>query len=130
MSAAGVFIGSDVRMLLAQVKPISTTKLSDCLRHDFGSVSVWSKGNMIDQIGVFDGYQGALHGRIRVGSTIADMEEVFGAQVEEDEEDKLIVPGSPGWCFETESWSENQIVAENRHARITEICVFLVRDED
>jgi hypothetical protein len=55
---------------------------------------------------------------VRIGSTFADVEESFGCSVEEDEADNLVVPDSPGWCFETEGWKTRQTVSKNRKAKI------------
>ena len=123
-SAAGVFIGSVVSELLATVDAHETTKLSNGESHDLGTVKVWAKDGMITQIGVYSGYRGVLQPGIRVGSTISDVEESFGCSVEEDEEDNLVVPTSPGWCFETERWKSPQTISNNRNARIVSIFVF------
>ena len=57
-------------------------------------------------------------------ATIEEIEAHFGRSVEEDEDDNLVVPGSPGWCFETEQWIEGRILGQNRKARVVEIYVF------
>jgi hypothetical protein len=123
-SAAGVFVGSAVSELLSTVGAHSTTKLSDVERHDLGLVKVWTKDGVIIQVGVYSGYLGMLYPGIRVGSTISEVEESFGCSVEEDEEDNLVVPTSPGWCFETEGWKAPRTVSNNRNARIVSIFVF------
>ena len=123
-SAAGIFVGSAVSELLSTVGAHSTTRLSGEERHDFGPVKVWTKDGVIVQVGVYSGYRGILHPGIRVGSTISEVEESFGCSVEEDEEDNLVVPTSPGWCFETEEWKAPQTVSKNRNARIVSIFVF------
>ena len=123
-SAAGVLIGSAVRELLATVDAQSTTKLPEVEEYDFGTVKVWTRDGVIDQVGVYSGYRGVLQPGIRLGSTIADVEESFGCSVQEDEEDNLVVPNSPGWCFETEGWKRPQTVRDNRYARIMAIFVF------
>jgi hypothetical protein len=43
---------------------------------------------------------------------------------QEDEEDNLAVPSSPGWCFETEEWKWPQTVNSNGNAQIVSIFVF------
>jgi hypothetical protein len=120
-SSAGVSIDSDVRNIVAQVKPNAIRDLSGCRLYDFGPVKIWSSADLVSQVGVYAGYQGALLNRIRIGSTISDVEQLFNCEVQEDEEDNLIVPGSSGWCFETEPWRSHRI-KENREARIT--CIF------
>jgi hypothetical protein len=64
-----------------------------------------------------------LQPSIRVGSTISDGEDSFGCSVQEDEEDNLVVPNSPGWCFDTEEWKIPQTVSNNRKSRIVSIFV-------
>ena len=103
-SAAGFSIGGLVSELLGAVRPRSTTKLSSGEKHDLGAIKVWAKEGVITQIGVYSGYRGVLEPDIRIGSTIADVEDSFGFSVQDDEEDNLVVPDSPGWCFETEEW--------------------------
>src|SRR6185437_9095357 len=97
--------GRVTELLTTALMP-STTKLSSGERHDLGVVKLWTKNGLITQIGVHSGYLGVLENRVRIGSTIAEVEECFGCSVEEDEEDNLIVPNSPGWCFETEEWAK------------------------
>lgn len=123
-SAAGVVVGSVVSELLATEHAPSTTKLSSGEKHDFGTVKVWAKDGMIVQVGLCSGYRGVLQASIGVGSTISDVEKAFGRSVQEDEEDNLVVPNSPGWCFETEEWRNPQTVSNNRDARIISIFVF------
>lgn len=94
------------------------------MKYDLGAVKVWSENGVITQIGVSSEYRGALEGGIRIGSTIAEVEDCFGCSVEEDDCDNLVVPGSPGWSFDTEEWSEVHTVQNNRTARIVEIFVF------
>lgn len=125
-SAGGIVLNSNIWDLVVHVSPKSTTQRSSLVLHDFGPVRVWSSDNIINQIGVSNGYRGTLsHGPIRIGSTISDVEKWFGREVEENEEDSLVVPGSAGWSFETEQWSGYPSVKENRGAHITQIFVFL-----
>jgi hypothetical protein len=126
-SAAGLSIGGLVSELLVTVRPRSTTTLSSGERHDLGAIRVWAKEGVITQIGVYSGCWGVLQPGIRIGSTIADVEDSFGSSVQEDEEDNLVVPDSPGWCFETEEWGMPQTISNNRNARIVSIFVFSPR---
>jgi hypothetical protein len=123
-SAAGISVGSTVGDLLSMVGPHSTTKLSNGEWHDLGSIRVWTKDGMVTQVGVYSGYRGMLQPGIGVGSTISDVEASFGCSVQEDKEDNLVVPTSPGWCFETEEWKSPKTAGNNRTARITSIFVF------
>jgi hypothetical protein len=123
-SAAGVSVGGAVTELLATVHSQSTTRLAIGEKHDLGSVKVWAKHGVIFQVGVYSGYRGVLQPGIGVGSTISDVEDSFGRSVQEDEEDNLVVPNSPGWCFETEGWKSPKTVGNNRNARIISIFVF------
>ncbi len=90
-------------------------------KHDFGPVKVWANDGVIIQVGVYFGYRGALQDAIRVGSTLSDVEDCLGCSVQEDEDDNLVVPNSPGWCFETEEWKSPKTVSDNRGARIASI---------
>ncbi len=123
-SAAGVVVGSAVSELLSTVGAHSTTKLSGEERHDLGVVKIWAKDGVIIQVGVYSGYRGILQPGIRIGSTISEVEKSFGCSVQEDEEDNLVVPTSPGWCFETEEWKGPETVNRNRNAQIVSIFVF------
>jgi len=123
ISAAGIKIGSEIKELLDQARPMITEDRSAHMLYDFGSVKVWSSGGLISQIGVYAGYRGCLDNRICIGSSIADVEARCGCQVSEDEEDNLIAIGRPGWCFETEAWVENHTLERNRSARVTAIFV-------
>jgi hypothetical protein len=122
-SAAGIALGSDVRSVAAQLQPNATKELRASRLYDFGPVRIWSSGNLIDQIGVHDGYRGTLFQMIRVGSTISEVEQLLSCEVQEDEFDNLIVPGSPGWCFETDQWTGHG-TKDNRGAHIKAIFVF------
>jgi hypothetical protein len=117
-SAAGILVGSDIRDLVGEVPALSKSS-----KHDFGPVKVWSSGKTIKQVGVYSGYRGSLGAGIHIGSTIDEVQHVFACEVQEDEEDNLIVPCSPGWCFETEHWTGNHTVKESKDARITAIFV-------
>jgi hypothetical protein len=122
-TAAGILIGGDVQLLLAQQPAVSIEERKRDTVYNFGSVRVWSSGRVIKQIAVSGGYSGSLFDHIRIGSTIADVEECLGCDVEEDEEENLVAPGSLGWSFETEEWDGHSL-RENRNTRITEIFVF------
>lgn len=122
-SAAGIAVGADVRDLLALNRPSATTQQSDYRVHDFGPIRVWSSCNVIQQVGVYSGYRGSLDNKIHVGTTIGDVERLFGGEVQEDLEDNLIVSNSAGWCFETEQWKSPNL-KENRGAQITAIFIF------
>jgi hypothetical protein len=126
-SAAGISIGSGVAGLLATIRPQSETKLSNSVKHDLGAVKVWSRDSIITQVGVYPGYRGILQPAIHIGSTISDVEQSFSCSVEEDEEDNLIVPNSPGWCFETEALEVSHTIRDNRNAKIVAIFVFKIR---
>jgi hypothetical protein len=108
-SAAGVAVGSPARELLATVVAQSTTKVSSGEKHDLGTVKVWTKDGVIIQVGVYSGHRGVLEPGIQVGSTISDVEQSFGCSVEQDEQDNLVVPTSPGWCFETGEWKVHRL---------------------
>ncbi|MGH7381027.1 MAG: hypothetical protein ACREKR_02185 [Candidatus Methylomirabilales bacterium] len=118
--AAGIRLGEPAENL---PRPLATTRLTDVERLDFGSVSVWIKAGAVCQIGVREGYRGTLAGVVRIGSTIAEVEQYLGS-VTEDTEGNLVAAGTPGWCFETEEWRSGPTVEANAGARITEIFVY------
>jgi hypothetical protein len=121
-SAAGIALGSEIETVLATCEASTVVAIPGGTIHDFGPVKVWSRDRKIHQIGVYAGYAWTLDGAIRVGSTIAEVETHFRCAVIEDDDDVLIVPGSPGWCFETEVWSGHRL-SENRLAQVTGIFV-------
>jgi hypothetical protein len=123
-SAAGISIGDGISELLATAPTLSRAKLSGTETYDLGAIKVWADDGVITQICVCSGYGGVLEPGIRIGSTIAEVEKGFGRSVVEDDEDNLVVPDSPGWCFETEQWVTPQTVSKNRNAKIVSICVF------
>ena len=123
-SAAGVSVGCAVSELLSTVGAHSTTKLCGEERHDFGAVKIWAKEGVISQVGVYSGYRGILQPGVQVGSTISEVEKSFACSVQENEEDNLVVPTSPGWCFETQEWKGSKTKTNNRNARIVSIFVF------
>ena len=84
----------------------------DVERLDFGSVSVWIKAGAVCQIGIREGYRGALAGVVRIGSTIAEVPQHLGS-VTEDDEDNLVVAARPGWCFATKEWRNGPTVDAN-----------------
>jgi hypothetical protein len=122
-SAAGVRIGDDARNI---VQHAGLTYVEDpphrLLRYPMGSVILWVMAGCVTQIGVVLGYRGMINGRIGLGATITDVERELGAVIEDDE-DNLIVPSVPGWCFETEQWHGDELQA-NKLARIVSIFVF------
>jgi hypothetical protein len=126
VSAAGLLLGSPVEPLLdASKSPARQGRSEERTHLNFGAVKLWCEGGKIQQISVSDGYRGTLPNGVRLGMSIADVENCCSSIVEEDEEDNLIVRGSYGWCFDTEPWGGTQSLAENRGARIIEILVFL-----
>jgi hypothetical protein len=116
-SAAGLIIGSDVTPVLGGAQADNVENLAGITVYDFGPVRVWCSGMTIDQVGVRAGYRGYLNGSIRIGDSVSDVERLFCRQVQEDDEDNLVVPEFPGWCFETEIWAKDQQLGSNRTAR-------------
>ena len=128
-AAAGLALGDPVATL-SQAGQLARHQLGDGHELlDFGSVRVWAKDGVIDQIGVLGGYTGRVGGTaIGIGSTIQQVVDAIGAVVEDDE-DNLTVPAVAGLCFETEVWRDGGrgTVEENLDAKLTEIFVFAVR---
>lgn len=123
-SAAGIHLGDDVAEIVATTQPMATTPLGQETRYDFGSIALWVDNlGKVKQIGLYKGYQGKLINGIGIDSTLREVSLVAG-EVSEDEEDNLITPGLPGWCFETELWHQPQIISANLSARVNGIFVF------
>jgi hypothetical protein len=124
LSAAGIVVGSSINGLLSQAHPSKTEHLSACVIYSFPSVKVWAVDGSVDQVGVYSGYRGLLEHAIGIGSTVAVVETWCQCEVEEDDNDNLIVPSKPGWCFETEPWSRDHSIGANRNSHITAIFVY------
>ena len=122
-SAAGIEVGGTVKGFIQRAMPTLTTEFSTVVvRYEFGPVvKVWVRQGVVDKVGVYAGYHGLLDGKIGFGSTIAEIEDWCRGQVEEDEEDNLIAPESPGWCFDTEYWVGDHTVSSNRNAAVNQI---------
>jgi hypothetical protein len=75
----------------------------DIVKYVFWPVILWAKDGAVNQIGVIKGYRGYLAKRVKIGSTIEDVQAVLG-RVIEDDEDKLVMKDVPGLFFETEVW--------------------------
>lgn len=123
-SAAGICLGDTIEGILNQIEPLNIVNLTGGIRYEFGPISLWvDPGNKIKQIGLYEGYRGTISNKIRVGSTLRDIQENFG-KVFEDEEDNLVVEDFPGWCFETEEWKKGRPVNFEPFLRVIEIYIF------
>jgi hypothetical protein len=128
-SAAGVFIGDNIEDILHHAKPFTITDLSQEKRYQFGSVSLWvNREGKIKQIGLYPGYRGKIANLIGIGSTISDVISSLGVVVE-DEEDNLVIDGSPGWCFDSSQWRFSKPGVPDTSATITEIFIFHEDDQ-
>lgn len=122
-SAAGVRIGEDARSVVERAGSKFIDDPADLVRsYNFGSVILWARAARVHQVGVLRAYRGKVQNQIGLGSTIGDVERAFG-NVIEDDDDNLVVPSLPGWCFETEEWMFGDEVHQNRSARIVAIYV-------
>ena len=122
-SAAGVCVGQTIADILVDEKPNAIVCLRAAIKYDFGIVHLWVTDGSISQIGLFSGYRGLMQSGIKIGSTIGEIQRAIGPVVEDDE-DNLVVPGSLGWCFETEEWLEGHQPEQNPNAQVSEIYVF------
>ncbi len=109
-SAAGIRVGTAIDEVVQRLELDFTVEQiinpyvtldPPAYRYRSAMVDLWVREGMIDQVMLHDGYRGKLMGKIGLGSTIADIEEMVGLW-EEDEEDNLIIRGVPGLCFEVE----------------------------
>jgi hypothetical protein len=122
-SAAGLSIGQEVVPTMVFSHPIKTIALNDQMKIISDCVTLWIKNNKITQIGVSGKYHGRINDVIGIGSSINEVQRVLG-QVIEGEEDNLIVPNIPGWCFETEEWHNGLLLEDNFNACISHIFVY------
>jgi hypothetical protein len=121
--AAGISLGSPMQSLLTKERPEAVDERRGCTRYDFGVVRIWVGPGGIDQVGVSRGYRGALDGIIRIDHHRENQSSL--RSIGRGRRGRhLVVPGSPGWCFETEQWIEGRILGQNRKARVVEIYVF------
>jgi hypothetical protein len=130
VSAGGLKIGmpvSDVlsRMgLLFTAEPVVNPHVPAPLvtRYRSEMVDFWDRDGLVDQVMVHHGYRGKMMGKIGLGSTIADAEELIGP-VGEDDEDNLVIEGIDGLVFEIEGHFPGLTNPSCRTAPIKEICV-------
>ena len=122
-SAAGFRLGQPIKDILVSQSPDAVVELNDCDKYQFGSVHLWVNAGKISQIGLYADYRGRLKEGIGIGSTIEEVENLFG-KIEEDEDDNLVVDGKSGWCFETEEWLDGHQPEKNTRAKISEVYVF------
>jgi hypothetical protein len=128
-SAAGISIDDSIEAILLQVQPFTITDLSQEKRYQFGSVSLWvNNEGKIKQIGLYPGYRGKIAELIGIGSTISEVIGSLGVVVE-DEDDNLVVEGSPGWCFESSQWQLSPSGVPDTSATVTEIYIFRQADQ-
>jgi hypothetical protein len=124
-SVAGMTLGAAATAIIGRATSAHTVVVlaPGHIKYDFGTVAVWVRGVHIAQIGVFRGYRGLMQGGVGIGSTLSEVQAVMGT-ISEDDDDNLVVSGSPGWCFETEEWLAGRRPIENPSVRVTEIYVF------
>jgi len=123
-SAAGIKLGQSIDEIIKFHQPVEIHSLGDGAKYCFNQIDLWVRNGKVVQISVKFDYLGNVQNKIGIGATINDVQSAFG-KVMEDEEDNLIVPSIPGWCFETETWQNGQEISENLNSRITEIFVFI-----
>ncbi len=126
-SAAGIRVGQRINQVLAMEGSVEAERFHGVEKYVFGAVTLWARDGLITQVGVRSPYSGKLASGIGIGSTLGEVETAVG-RVGQDGEDNLVVPTSPGWCFETEVWLRGKSARDNRSARITEILVFAPRN--
>ena len=122
VSCAGIFIGTEVRGLLASARPTQSSGQRFGF-HQFPSVKVWSIDGTIVQVGLSEGYQGLIAGRIGVGSTLADVEDWCACQIRVGKFNTLIAPGTSGLSFITDRYNDDRQIGISPLDRITSIFV-------
>jgi hypothetical protein len=125
--AAGLAIGDPIEQLSEAERRAGHDLGNGLTLIDLGSVRVWARRGVVEQIGLRGKYNGRVAGTaIQVGSTLQQVVDELGPLVEDDE-DNLVAVKMPGLCFETETWRGEpgrETVEENLDAQLTEIFVF------
>jgi hypothetical protein len=126
-SAAGVRLEESVNCVLETNTPAQVEDRGEVTVYRFGGVSLFVRNGAIDQIGVHQGFSGAMRG-VTIGTTIAEVSRLLGPVIE-DEDDNLAVEGIEGWCFEsTEFRPPFSEVAKNLDATVKEMFVYVPRE--
>src|SRR5215472_5235172 len=77
-AAAGLYLGQAIRPVVSAQKPRAVEKLARCRRLQFGAVDLWEEGGRLTQIGLLAGYRGKIDRRIGIGSTLGEVEAIWG----------------------------------------------------
>jgi hypothetical protein len=123
LSAAGIRVGSEHSELAEAGQSKPERIHGNDVKYRLGAVTLWVNDGLIEQVSVRSPYRGKVNGLIGIGDRIADVQAAFGPVVEDDD-DNLVVPALPGWCFETEDWLSGRTPDGNGDAVIAEIFVF------
>jgi len=138
--AGGIFIGSRFAPPPEDGDKYEIQRRKDSVVYSLHAVKVWTRNDLVYQIGVYEGYRGVMPEGIGVGSTISEVEDRFHCDVVEDPDGDLVTPCFPGWSFDTAEWNGSRNmneksdtviefdnrrgVIENLDAPIKVICVF------
>ena len=134
-SAAGIMLGSRIDSILQETAVAFVTEVIEnvyvlrsptLMRYRSDMVDLWVEDGVVNQVMVHDHYRGKALECFGLGSRIAEIEELVGRPVEEDDEDNLVIAGIPGLRFEikVEGFFHDIQDPAVRHAPITGICVF------
>lgn len=134
--AAGLVLNAQIEPILEEnpgvfksEKIVNSFVPVNLTRYRSPAVDLWEEDGCIVQIMVHSEYQGKLDSKIGIGSTVADIQHLYG-QCEEDEDDNLIIKEIPGLYFDVTGSFPNK---ENpfdpaspmfREATVDWICVF------
>jgi hypothetical protein len=119
-SAASIKLGEKMEDVLQRTpetfvaKQESQAGVAGVIRYRSRHVDLWAKNGVIWQIMVHNGYAGLTLGKIGLGSTLVDVENLLGPVVVIS--DNQVVKGIPGISFEPQM--------DMRHAPIVEIYVW------
>jgi hypothetical protein len=83
---------------------------SDTVRYRSESGDLWVADSLIQQIGAHGVYRAKALGQSTPGMTIDDIERLIGPRME-DSEDKLVIAGVEGLCFDVD-WRPDQLAKE------------------
>ena len=98
-SVAGLKLDHPIDEIVKYQQPVEIHPLGGSVKYRFNQVTLCVRNGKVIQLGMKLDYQGKLRSLIGIGATIRDVQLVVG-KVIEDEENNLVVPGMPGWCFE------------------------------
>jgi hypothetical protein len=102
LSAAGLAIGDPI----PEIPPDKERNLvfisgQEMTESTYGPVIILSQHDRIAEISLTEGFEGRTEKGIGIGSTLGEVETLYGEVKLEDSEELFFTPSTPGWCFDT-----------------------------